>query len=216
MILSILNEKGGCGKSTVATNVACALHTGGARVLLVDADRQGTAQDWAAARPDDTDAPTVIGLPTPKLDTEVQRMSGDYDHVVIDTAGVLDKVSVAALKAADVVVIPVAPSAADIWAALDVVDLVEQRQNVTRGRPVARFLVWNGKVGTRLTGEADEALASLDVPVMEARAHNREAFKRAMGEGRSVLDLAPDSKAAAEVRAVADELHSLTPSSVSA
>jgi chromosome partitioning protein len=83
MILSVLNQKGGVGKTTVSTHLAAALSREGARVLLVDADPQASALDWAAARKEPPLFP-VLGLPKPVLHRELPTVAADYEHVVID------------------------------------------------------------------------------------------------------------------------------------
>jgi len=85
VIIAVINQKGGAGKTTIALNLAAALAAEGKRVLLVDADPQQTAQDWAAVR---LSPPPfqVVGLVKPVLHRDLPQMAGDYDHVVIDGA----------------------------------------------------------------------------------------------------------------------------------
>jgi hypothetical protein len=95
------------------------------------------------------------------------------------------------------------PSAGDLWAVQDAVEVVEERRAIA-GAPEARFVVSCAKVGTRLTREVNSALASLPFPALDGRTHNREVYKRALGDGRSVLDYdAP--KAKKEITQVAEE-----------
>src|SRR5579863_6210452 len=115
MIIAVVNQKGGAGKTTIALNLAAALAAEGKRVLLVDADPQQTAQDWAAVR---SSPPPfqVVGLAKPVLHRDLPQMAADYDHVVIDGAPRNYEVARSAIAAADVVLIPVQPSGADFWA----------------------------------------------------------------------------------------------------
>ncbi len=83
MIISFLNQKGGVGKTTLAVHLATALARRGARVLMVDADPQGSGLDWSASRTGDPLFP-VIGLPKPTIHRELPTIAADYAHVVID------------------------------------------------------------------------------------------------------------------------------------
>jgi chromosome partitioning protein len=83
MIISIQNQKGGVGKTTLAIHISHALSLKGTKVLLVDADPQGSARDWAAARSDKTPF-SVIGLDRPTVHRDLPALAKDFDHVVID------------------------------------------------------------------------------------------------------------------------------------
>ena len=109
MILAVVNQKGGAGKTTIALNLAGAMAEAGGRVLLIDADPQQTAQDWAAVR-DSLPAFQVVGLSKPVLHRDLPTMAADYDHVVIDGAPRNYEVARSAILAADMVLIPVQPS----------------------------------------------------------------------------------------------------------
>ena len=114
--------------------------------------------------------------------------------------------AVAAIRAADLVLIPVQPSPYDIWAAAELVDLVKTRQEVTDGRPVAAFVVSRAIRSTRLAGEVAEALEEYGIPVLEAGTTQRVVYASTAGEGKTVFE-EPQSKAAQlEVQAIASEI----------
>src|SRR5215469_7836531 len=136
VVVAVLNQKGGVGKTTLATNLARALHLEGAKVLLVDSDPQGSARDWHAAG----QLVNVVGLDRPTLDKDLKAVGGGYDWLIIDGAPQAHNLTVAAIKAAGVILIPVQPSPYDIWGTSDVVDLVKQRQEVTDGEPRAAMV----------------------------------------------------------------------------
>src|SRR5690242_12656172 len=100
----------------------------GKKILLIDADPQQTAQDWAAVR--STPPPfQVIGLSKPILHRDLPRMAADYDDVVIDGAPRNYEVARSAIAAADLVLIPVQPSGADFWASRETVGLVKEARS---------------------------------------------------------------------------------------
>lgn len=120
MRIAFVNQKGGVGKTTLAVNVADAIARRGKRVLLIDADPQGSALDWAAAREESHNEEegdvlfSVVGLPTNFIHKELAPLGRDYDCVVIDGPPRVNKVTTAAIMASDLVLIPVQPSPYDV------------------------------------------------------------------------------------------------------
>ena len=202
-VIAVLNQKGGSGKTTIATHLARALQLTGADVLLVDSDPQGSARDWAAVREDQP--LTVVGIDRPTIDRDLKQVARK-DFVVIDGAPQAADLAVSAIKAADFVLIPVQPSPYDIWATADLVELVKQRIEVTDGRLQAAFVVSRAIKGTRIGGEVTEALVGYGLPVLETRITQRVSYPGTAAVGSTVMDSEPDSDAAAEVHALANEI----------
>ena len=203
LVIAVLNQKGGSGKTTIATHLARALQIDGADVLLVDSDPQGSARDWAAVREDQP--LTVVGIDRPTIERDIKNIARK-DFVVIDGAPQAADLAVSAIKAASFVLIPVQPSPYDIWATADLVELVKQRIEVTDGKLQAAFVVSRAIKGTRIGLEVAEALAGYGLPILESRITQRVSYPSTAAAGTTVMDTEPAGDAAAEVRALAAEL----------
>jgi chromosome partitioning protein len=198
-VVAVLNQKGGSGKTTIATNLASGLQRRGHRVALVDADPQKTASEWAA-RGEDT-PPTYEA--TKDLETNVPALDGSFDVVVIDGAPRMTELATSAVKVADLILIPVQPSGADIWAAEDILDIIEARQKVTGG-PDAAFVVSRAVAGTNLADSVQGALENYGVRVLDSRTGHRVAYPEALGAGLSVIDTG--GKAEQEIKSLTTEV----------
>jgi chromosome partitioning protein len=202
-VIAVLNQKGGAGKTTIATHLARAVQLAGSSVLLVDSDPQGSARDWAAVR-EDQPVP-VVGIDRPTIDRDLKSIA-KKDYVVIDGAPQAADLAVSAIKAATFILIPVQPSPYDIWATADLVELVKQRIEVTDGRLQAAFVVSRAIKGTKIGAEVTGALIDYGLPVLEARITQRVSYPSTAANGTTVLDNEPDGDAAREVRALLEEI----------
>lgn len=205
-IISILNPKGGSGKTTLSTNLARALHERGHKVLLVDSDPQGSARDWHAANEDNP-------LPLIALDraNNIKSLSGvasGYDFVIVDGAAKLEDMIAASIKVTDVVLIPVQPSPYDLWAASDLVDFIKARQEVTDGKPPARFIISRAIAGTRLGDEVRTALDEQGIGSFATHITQRQVYPQTAAEGGTVFD-GKNADGIAEMNALTDELLAL-------
>ncbi len=202
-VIAVLNQKGGAGKTTIATHLARALQFGGADVLLIDSDPQGSARDWAAVR--EEQPLSVVGIDRPTIERDLKNIARK-DFVVIDGAPQAADLAVSAIKAANFILIPVQPSPYDIWATADLVDLVKQRIEVTDGKLRAAFVVSRAIKGTKIGSEITEALNGYGLPVLATRITQRVGYPGSAAAGSTVLDLEPDSEAAREILALANEV----------
>ncbi|CEE60310.1 CobQ/CobB/MinD/ParA nucleotide binding domain protein [Xanthomonas citri pv. citri] len=204
MIVGLLNQKGGVGKTTLSVNLAAALARNGERVLLIDADPQGSALDWAAAREGEP-LFSVVGFPRPTVHKEIGQLGQGYDHIVIDGPPRVTDLARSAIMAADVVLIPVQPSPYDIWAADEVVKLIEEARVYKDGLKAA-FVVNRKIVNTAIGRDVGEALAAYPVPALAASVTQRVIFAEAAAQGRAVHEIDSAGPATAEIEAVRAEL----------
>lgn len=204
MIIAVVNQKGGAGTTTIALNLAAALAAEGKRVLLIDADPQQTAQDWAAVR--QTPPPfQVVGLAKPVLHRDLPKMAVDYDHVVIDGAPRNYEVARSAIAAADLVLIPVQPSGADFWASRETVGLVKEAHSFKETQK--SVFVVSRKIGRSVLGrDITDALAEFEIPILRAGTTQRVAYAEAMTAGTTVIEQHPSGPAAEEIRSILSEL----------
>ena len=152
------------------------------------------------------DLPAVFGVDRPTLEMDIPKVAHAFEVIVIDGAAKMTKMAVSAIKASDLIVIPVQPSAADLWAVSDLMDMIEARQQLTDGKPKAVFAINRQILGTRLASGVEEVLRSYGVPVLEARTSQRVAYSEAMAVGLTVLDYEPEGKAAEEIKNLYREL----------
>ncbi len=211
MIIGVLNQKGGVGKTTLSVNIAAALANRGARVLLIDADPQGSSLDWSAAR---EEAPlfSVVGLPRPSIHKEIGHIGEGYDHIIIDGPPRVSELARSAIMASDVVLIPVQPSPYDIWAADEVVKLI-QESAIYNENQKSVFVVNRKIANTAIGRDVGDALAAYSLPVLAASVTQRVIYAEAAAQGKAIFEIDANGPAAAEIDALVAELLELTESS---
>ena len=204
MKMAILNQKGGVGKTTLSVNLAASFARTGSRVLLIDADPQGSALDWAAARQAEPLFP-VVGLPKPTLHRDVDQLGTGYDHIIIDGPPRVTELARSAIMAADLVIIPVQPSPLDVWAAEEVVKLIDEAR-IFKPALHSVFAINRKIVNTALGRDVREALATYSVSALDASICQRIAFAESAAQGLAVFEAEPDGPAACEIEALRGEI----------
>ena len=204
MIVGVLNQKGGVGKTTLSVNLAACLARAGARVLLIDADPQGSSLDWAAARQGDP-LFSVVGFPRATIHKEIAQLGQGYDHIIIDGPPRVTDLARSAIMASDIVVIPVQPSPYDIWAAEEVVKLITEAR-VYKENIKSVFVVNRKITNTAIGRDVREALAAYPIHVLDASIAQRVVFAEAAAQGQAIFEIEPTGPAVAEMEAVAAEL----------
>lgn len=203
-VIALLNEKGGAGKSTVAINLACALHRQGRKVVLIDADPQGTARDWREASPEGLDLPPVVPLDRPEvLLSSIKTLAADI--AIIDTPAKAEKMSANVVRIADIALIPVQPSGADVWASAAAVKLIQQKKDVG-GQIEAAFIATRVSGSTNLSKEILKGdWNEYGVDMMSQSISNRVSYAQALTDGTSIYET-KDGQAKAEIELIIIEL----------
>lgn len=202
MIISLINQKGGVGKTTLSINIADCLSRMGHRVLVVDADRQGSANTWSSLR---SDTPfQVIALPRPNLSKDVKKMAENYDFVIIDSPPHATEIARSCIAAADLILMPIEPSGLSTWSS----DLtVRQVREASEFKELsATFLVSRKISGTIISREIRKQAEEYEMPIFDAEVTSRVAFAESMTLGRTIFEYAPYSEAAREIEAVTNEI----------
>lgn len=204
MIISFLNQKGGVGKTTLAIHIADSLSRKDKKVLLVDADPQASALDWAE-NSENGNRFSVVGLPKKTLRSELRTIETDYDYVIVDGPPRVHEIAMAAIAASDLIVIPVQPSPFDVWSLKDIVDLVNEVKTINEH--LKTVLVINRKiVNTAIGRDVVSALADYNFPILTTAICQRVAYAESIALGQTVLNTNSDMKASEEIQALTNEI----------
>ena len=206
-VIVVANQKGGVGKSTISCNLGVAAALAGKKVLIIDADPQGSSATFREVR--ENDDLKVISIVKPTIHKDIQDFS-NFDLVIVDAGGRYSVVFRSAILAAagGILVIPILPSQYDIWATEDTFHVLRDARTY---QDIAAYALFNQVIqNTTVAKEAVETLKDMtaenEVRLLAQNLYQRVDYKKSISEGKGVMEYAPGGKAAQEVRTLFDEI----------
>jgi chromosome partitioning protein len=203
MIISLVNRKGGVGKSTIAINLCACIPRRNYSALLVDADPQGSVIQWQSI--EDNISFDVKPHPMPLSPKDMEGFSKDYDHVVIDSPPALGDIIRSVLEVSDLTIVPIGPSPLDIWSSNETVALINETRKHNPNLE-AKLLICRKIPRTIIGREAREAVEVYNLGIFETEISQRVAYVQSLISGVSVLQYAPNSDAAIEIKSLCGEV----------
>lgn len=209
-VITIAQQKGGAGKTTLAAQLAVTWARGRGqapqRVAVIDIDPQRSLAGWHGVRSgtlEDGGGIRLTEVAGWRLSTELDRLRADHDWIIIDSPPHADTDAKAAIRAADLVLVPVQPSPMDLWAIGPTLEAA--RKEKRRAVVVLNRMPPRGTLPERITTE----LAEKEIPVATTTLGSRVAFAASMMEGLGVVETQPRAIAAQEIRALAAEVEAI-------
>jgi chromosome partitioning protein len=203
-VLTIAQQKGGAGKTTLAAHLAVAFARMGRRVALLDIDPQASLAAWVRLRSAHA-APQVTPMVLSeiagwRLGTELARLKHDSDLIIIDSPPHAETEAKVAVRSANLVLIPIQPSPMDVWASGPTVELA-------KAASVPLLVVLNRVPARgRIIEQMRARLGDLNLPICSTMIGNRIGYASSMLEGKAVIEHAPHTSAAKEIKLLAEEL----------
>lgn len=203
-IVTIAQQKGGAGKTTMAAQLAVAYARAGKRVGLIDIDPQGSLATWYEVRKALVDADgagiTFMQASGWRLSTELDRMKRDMDVILVDSPPHAETDVRIAVRAADLIMVPMQPSPMDLWATQPTLDMAKKEKSTA-------LVVFNRTPPKgKLVDAVRTKIAQAELPVATTVLGNRVAFAASIMEGKGVVESNPRHTATKEIKALAEEI----------
>lgn len=206
MILGILNQKGGVGKTTLSISIAheLARRSSTEDILVVDSDPQQSSLNWSEVR--ESKLPfAVIGFSKKSLHRDLPLIAKNYKHVIIDGPPRVTELARSCIMASDLVLVPCTPSPYDVWASAETIELIKEA-TLYKEKLKAVFVINRKIANTAISRDVIDALGEMDLPVLQSCINQRVIFAESAASGKTVFDLEPEGKAALEVVNLVNEI----------
>lgn len=210
-IIAVVNQKGGCAKSTTAVHLAYWLTRNKHEVQVVDADAQRSSSIWLQSL--EIKIPFEVLQSPDELLEQIPELASRCEHLIVDGPAGLSEATRAILFRADLAVVPCQPTGVDLRSASDAIRLIHQAQSVRNGPPLAAVFLSRAVKGTKLLDEARALLGKTDVPILKSVIHQKQAIADTFGQGATVWELPgrPAAESAREFEKLFQEIMGLLP-----
>lgn len=203
MIISLVNQKGGVGKTTIAINIGIGMARRNYKIGFLDTDPQGTASQWQSI--EGNTAFEVKRHPLPVSPEEIMGTDQNHGLLVVDTPPAIGEITQSVLELSDLAIIPLAPSVLDLWSSRTTIGMIQEAKKVNP-KLEGRLLVSRKIPRTRLGRDGRDAIAALEMDVFETEISQRIAYVESMIAGVSVFQYAPKSEASKEIENLCEEI----------
>jgi chromosome partitioning protein len=199
MIITVTNQKGGVGKSTIALNLAIAFHTEGARTILVDADPQASSMSFREVRGENPDLSniSVIANTSKTINRDIPPIAENFDYVLIDSGGRDSKVFRASVDCADVVLVPIVPGTLEIWGSDKTFEILDEASIFNKKLKIFAMLnqvIQGTKIEKEIVSLEQELEKTHNVKFMKSSLCNRVAFRYSIAAGKAIFELTGEDR----------------------
>ena len=204
MIISLVNCKGGVGKSTIAVNIASYIAEKTDRVLLIDADPLGCMVKWQGLSKNKT--LDIIHYPEKSIHSDIELLSDGYTHTIIDTPPGLNKIASSSLLISHLAIVPIDPSPLSVFPSTKIFNLINQVRRQNKKLEV-RLLISKTVKGTIMGSKIRETLIPYGIDIFKSEINQLADLSKSFIDGISVLQYAPGSKAARQINDLCEEIN---------